>query len=829
MEPVLSIVLAVVGLLGVSALMEPLAKKINFPYTVLLALLGTLLGILGIVFKGHLGHNIFADFIRSFEHIEISPEMIFFVFLPALIFESALSINVRRLMEDISPILFLAIIGLLISTVLIGCVLWAFSSFTLLVCLLLGAIASATDPVAVVAIFKNLGAPKRLAILVEGESLFNDATAIVIFAILLSMIVGPTAPSILTGIVDFIKVFFGGIFVGWLCALVVCLVISKLHHLEFAPITLTIALAYLSFIIAEHYLHVSGVMAVVAAALTTGSFGRTKFSVDNWVDMSHTWHQIGFWANALIFLLVGLIVPTILLTFDMTEFWLLILLIVSAFIGRFLIVYFLLPILSRFRLAQNVSISYRTIMFWGGLRGAVSLALAIAVLNNDGLDPDSRDFVGVLITGFVLFTLFINATTISKVMQFLGLGQLSVSDKIIRNRAMSMTFDKVEETIKDVSKLKQLPKSLSKDIIQSYHTRMREQIAKEKALGKLSSTEWVLIGLAIASNMERSTYLSQFSDTIISPQIAEILLGQSEDILDSLKINDLEQYDKAIQKTLSFNWRYHLAMELQRRLNRPQMLMNLLSTRFEVLISTVSALEMLRQDHMATLIKIVGKRPGKELEKRLNARQNQVTAALDAMKIQYPSYATKLNEQHLGRIALKIEENSMISMYKQSLINQKVLKNVQTNIDKIGQKYNQKLKLDLGLDPKNLIKKVDFFSGLSDKQLDKVCELWKSQLVLPGEVIMTKGDIGKSMFFISQGVVDVQVDPPVRLGNGLFVGELALLTKMPRTATVIAVDFCDLLELHVNDFNKLLAEYPQIDKKIKKIATARLKKLSLLN
>lgn len=825
MEPVFNIVLAIVGLLGISALMEPIAKRFNFPYTVLLALLGSILGILGILFHGHLGHNIFGDFINSFEHIQISPTVIFFVFLPALIFESALSINVRRLIDDISPILFLAIIGLLISTLLIGCVLWSFSSFSLLVCLLLGAIASATDPVAVVAIFKNLGAPKRLAILVEGESLFNDATAIVVFTILLSMITGPTAPGILAGIIGFFKVFFGGIIVGWLCALVICNIISRLHQLELAPITLTIALAYLSFIIAEHYLHVSGVMAVVAAALTTGSYGRTKFSVENWADMSHTWHQIGFWANALIFLLVGLIVPVILLTFDMTELWLLILLIISAFVGRFIIIHLLLPILTRFKLAQKVNSSYRTIMFWGGLRGAVSLALAIAVLNNTGVDPDSRDFVAVLITGFVLFTLFVNATTISKVMQWLGLGQLSVSDKIIRNRAIHMTFEKVEKVVTEVAELKQMPKHLSKKVIADYHDRMVQQMAKEKALGKLSAKEWVLIGLSIASNIEKNTYLSQFADKIISPAVADVLLGQSEDMLDSLKTNDLEQYNHAMSKTLGFNWRYRLAMELQRKLNRPQLLMRLLSTRFEVLIATAAALEVIRLNHMDTLVNIVGKAPGKQLEAQLNERIKKVNAALEGMKVQYPNYAAKLNEQHLGRIALRLEENSMVAMHKGSLINQKVLQDVLAQIESVGKQYKKEPKLDLGLEPIKLIKKVDFFSKFTDQQLEQLCTKLTSQLALPGEIIMQKGDIGKSMFFVSQGVIEVEIDPPIRLGNGSFVGELALLMKMPRTATVKAVEFCDLLVLHVNDFNTLLAEHPDINKHIQRIAKERLTKL----
>ena len=144
--------------------------------------------------------------------------------------------------------------------------------------LVLGAILSATDPVAVVAIFKDLGAPKRLAILVEGESLFNDATALVLFTILAAMVAGTAQANLGTGALQFIKVFLGGIVVGFLMARVFSWVIGKVGGIALVEVSLTIALAFLAFLIAEHYLHVSGVMAVVTAALVIGSHGRTSVS-----------------------------------------------------------------------------------------------------------------------------------------------------------------------------------------------------------------------------------------------------------------------------------------------------------------------------------------------------------------------------------------------------------------------------------------------------------------------------------------------------------------------------------------------------------------------
>ena len=166
-----------------------------------------------------------------------------------LVFEAALAMNVRRLLEDLAPIVFLAVFGLLLSTVLIGASLSAVSGVGLVACLMLGAICSATDPVAVVAIFKEVGAPKRLAILVEGESLFNDATAIVLFTLLAAILTEGSAPTFAAGVLDFLRVFLGGIAVGLMLGRAFVAVLARLGGEALAERSLTVALAYLAFLL----------------------------------------------------------------------------------------------------------------------------------------------------------------------------------------------------------------------------------------------------------------------------------------------------------------------------------------------------------------------------------------------------------------------------------------------------------------------------------------------------------------------------------------------------------------------------------------------------
>ena len=390
MDPIWLPVLGLSGLLGLAVLMFPASHRLNIPYTVLLALTGCLLGVStqwGIDIQ-HLG--ILHDFLVSLNSFHISSDAVLFIFLPVLVFEAALGIDAHRLVDDIAPILLLAVVGLLISAIMVGYTLHWVSGTSLILCLLLGAIVSATDPVAVMAIFKELQAPKRLSILVEGESLFNDATAIVLFGILTAILTGDSSGSVFSGIQSFVKVFLLGILAGLFIGRVFCSVLSKMGQYPLVQITLTLSLAYISFILAEHYFHVSGVMSVVGAALVVGSYGHSTISPETWEKLHETWDHFAFWANSIIFILVGMVVPKIMGSISLNEWLLLGVLVLAAFGARALILFVVLPLFERWHSSANISKAYKGIMLWGGLRGAVSLALALSVMENASFGPDAQ-------------------------------------------------------------------------------------------------------------------------------------------------------------------------------------------------------------------------------------------------------------------------------------------------------------------------------------------------------------------------------------------------------------------------------------------------------
>ncbi len=827
MEETFVVVLGLTGLLAITSLLLPVARRLNFPYTVLLAAVGVVFGFLvhGLaeLERSSWWGIPFDFFVKALAGFEITSEAVFFIFLPALIFESALSIDVRKLLDDIAPILLLAVVGLLISTFVVAGALYPVAGMSFVVCLLLGAIVSATDPVAVVAIFKDLGAPKRLAILVEGESLFNDATAIVMFTILLGMVVGGAEADLVGGALEFAKVFFGGIVVGFLFARGVCWVIGRLHGVPLVEITLTVCLAYLSFLTAEHYLHVSGVMALVTAALVVGSYGRTTISPETWHPLTETWEQLGFWANSLIFILVGLAVPSILQEFGWGDAGLLVVLLAAAFAARAAILYGLLPVFGLAGLSDKVSKEYTTVMFWGGLRGAVSLALALAIFENTALDGEMRSFVVVLVTGFVLFTLFVNATTMSPLMAWLGLDKLSAADLDVRNRVLARSLAGVRDDLQGVARDYQIEPELAQDVAGQYDNRLAEIESERAGAEGLSAADRVRTGLTTLINDERKLYLEQFNQGFVSPSIARRLFAQADSVLDGIKTGGVEGHNAAVQKTLGFSGAFGFALRLQRHFGWTGPLAAVLADRFEVLLVTGTVLREMQALIREKIGPLFGEDTGKALDTLLEERLAATGQQLEALRLQYPEYADTLQTRLLERVALRLEAADYGSMFDQAIISQDVYKDLQSGLDARNDALKERPPLDLGLEPEKLVQKVPYFSDLDAGRIAEIAGLLKPRLVLPGELVVHKGDPGDAMYFVSTGAVEVDIQPePVRLGSGDFFGEIALLKEQPRIADVTALTYCQMLALFVRDFRTLLDANPELRERITRVAEERL-------
>ncbi|MBI1208035.1 MAG: cyclic nucleotide-binding domain-containing protein [Azospirillum sp.] len=824
MHDIVPTLLGMAGLLALVSALPPLAGRLNVPFTVLLAAVGVLLGLLIRVAVALDQSGPFSDFVKSLNIFHFTAEAFFYLFLPVLLFETAFTIDVRRLIDDLAPILLLAVVAVVVTTLVAGYALAAVSGIDLVGCLLLAAIIATTDPAAVIGIFRDLGAPRRLCMLVEGESLLNDAAAIVIFTLLLDILTGERTADFGAAIVAFLRSFCGGIVVGYLIGRLACLLVGPMRDQPRAEISLTVAFAYLSFILAEHYAEVSGVVSVVVTALVVGSVGRTRVSPTTWSALEHVWHQLGFWANSLIFVFAAMLVPETLRSAEWSELGLLLVLVAAALVARAAVLFGLLPVLSRLGASQAVSHAYKTVILWGGLRGAVSLVLALAVTESRYVPQQIEHFVGVLATGFVLFTLFINGTTLRPLIRLLGLDKLPPGELAVRNRALLLSLTTIRDEIDAVARAYQIRPEVVIKTAEQYELRIgaiQREIAGEPPL---SEADLLTIGLIILINREEELYFKHYEEGVISRRVVEVLTERTGWLLDGTKSGGLDGYEAMARRAIGFTGKMRLAVLLQRSLGLRAMLARRLAVRSEALLIVRMVLHELGAFNRSRLASLLGEDCAEALAAVLRGRLAAVEQALSAIKIQYPDFALVLQHQYLGRAALRMEETGFVLMCSESLINQEILNDLRRQLEQRRRALERPPRLDLGLRLNDLVARLPMFAGLPERRLHAVVKLLRPRLALPGEMLLRRGDFGSSMYFISSGEVEVLLpgtSDSHRLGPGDFFGELGLLSRQPRTADVRALGYCRLLELDERDFRRLIEQDDDLRRHIMAVAEKR--------
>ena len=498
-------------------------------------------------------------------------------------------------------------------------------------------------------------------------------------------------------------------------------------------------------------------------------------------------------------------------------------LLVVGFAARAAILYGVLPAFGLIGLSAKVSREYTTVMFWGGLRGAVSLALALAIHENPMISEEVRGFVVMLVTGFVLFTLFVNAPTMGLLMSWLGLDKLSAADLDVRNRVLARALAGVRDDLQGVATDYQIEPDLARTIAGQYDERLAA-IESERADGEaLSEADRLRTGLTTLINDERGLYLKQFSQGFVAPTNARRLFAQADTILDGIKAGGVEGHDEAVRKTLGFSRGFRFALRLQRMFGWTGPLAAALADRFQTLMVTRTVLREMRAHVRDKIAPLFGAATGEALDAILKDRFAATDQQLEGLRLQYPEYADTLQIRLLERVALRLEAADYSAMVDQAVISHEVYSDLQGGLEARRAALETRPPLDLGLDPETLVQKVPYFADLDAARIAEIAGLLKPRLVLPGELVVHKGDPGDAMYFVSTGAVEVDIEPdPVRLGSGDFFGEIALLKEMPRTADVTALTYCQVLALFAGDFRALLDANPDLRQRIERVADERL-------
>jgi CPA1 family monovalent cation:H+ antiporter len=815
-------VLTVTTLLGLVSLLLPLAERFAIPYSVLLALVGIAIGAATHIPAHYLHGGVVRDIFGTLHGFGLSAESLLYIFLPPLLFEAALNIDVRQLGDEVGPVLLLAVIGVVVSTLVVGFALWPLAPVGVLACIVLGAIIATTDPAAVIAIFRDIGAPRRLSTLVEGESLFNDAAAIAIYSLAVAILTGerPAHPG--DGVLIFVRQFGGGAAIGCAAGWLAAAAMPMLRSSRLAEATLTIGFAYAIYIICDHYLHVSGVVAVAAAALAVGAEGRRRLapsSVDNLVT---TWEQLAFWASSLIFLFAAMRTPELLAAATWRDALLLGVLIVAALAARAVTLYGLIPVLSLARIARPIGAGYKLFMLWGGMRGAVSLALALAVTEEMSVPPEVRQFVGVLATGFVLFTLLVTGPTMRPLMRLLRLNEAPPAEAALRERVIGLSLASLEEELNTLGREHEIPPDIVGEVTALYCTRTRDaaEIAEENA--QIPAALRARAALTVLADREQEFCLEYFEGRTVSRRVAAVLLAHTARLRDAARTHGVDGYQQTAARLRRHGPGFRLALALHRRLGIDRPLARELSDRFEVQLAARIVLRNLAVFNTEHVKPLFGAGPSAAMARQLELRLTEINRAISAIGLQYPHYVRQLGTQYLARAAARLEEERYRRLRAESIISQEVHEDLQRQLRRRRRIVEARTVLDLGLDSDHLVGRVPLFAALDEATQRVVARLLRPRLAVPGEVIVRRGERGDAMYFISSGAVEVRLSPkPVELGTGDFFGELALLVADRRTADVVALGYCQLLSLAARDLHRLFGTEPTLRDHIRAVAQAR--------
>ena len=814
------VLLVIAALLVVVGFCQPLAAYLKLPPPVLLGVVGVALGGFPAVLS-HLGWSARSDpFADIFVELPVSSATFIYVFLPLLVFEAGIVTDVRRTLQDAAPILLLAIVATLITTAVIGLALWPLAGVSLVVCLLLGAVVATTDPAAVIAIFRDVGAPARLTRLVEGEALLNDAAAIALFAVLLGMLVNAREPNIGSGLREFFVSFIGGGVLGLLAGRALLAVIPWVRDDRLAEATLTLALAYGVFIAAERLFHVSGVVAVLGSGLTVSALGRSRIAPYNWSFLTDLWDQIAFWARSLVFILASILVPRLLGDVGLHDLTLVAVLVSAAFAARILVLFVLVPPLEFLKLTEPISSAYKLAITWGGLRGALTLVLALAATENAALSPEVKRFVAVLATGLVLFTLFVNGTTLRLVIGLLGLDRLSPRNQVLRDQVLALSYAEVCDSVREMARDHTIAESAVAEVVQPYQAWIEAANARD-ADERVAERDRLAIALAALANQERVLVLETRTDRIASPGTVQVLLRNGEALVEGARAEGRVGYRRAAETALSFSVAFRVAYFLYRHFGIVRFLADRLADRVELLLIMRLLVDRLRGFNSRRLVSMFGARIAELTSEIIERRRDGVADAFDSLRRQYPDYVEALEIRFLRQSALRREMERYHTLFEEGLIPQELYDDLQRGTGGASA-AEPRPRFDIGLDTHRLIERLDLLSGLDERQLDRVARLLRPRFTVPNERIIRKGDRGDAVFFIVSGAVEVALPTgPVRLGSGEFFGEMALLSGRPREADITALIYCRLLVLRKADFEHFMTANPEAKEAINRVAASR--------
>ncbi len=807
------VLLAIAFLLVLVSVAQPVARRMALPETVILAVVGVVIGGGADLVLRAPGPHLFDRAAHVIVDLPIGSGTILLVFLPMLVFAGALAIDVRRLAHDAASVLALAIVAVVASTATIGLALMPFAHMNLMVCLLLGAIVANTDPSAVTGIFRDIGAASRLTRLVEGEALLNDAAAISIFSILLAGVVQHRAVSLPHAAELFAVSFVGALAVGVLLGRLTLLLITVAGETVAGEVSLTLALPFIAYILCEQGLHLSGVVAVAAAGLTLSALGPSTMRPQTWRFLTELWEQLAFWAGSLVFVLASMLVARLMLGTTGRDVLLVGVTVIAGLVARGAVLFGLLPLLSLARLSRPVPMPYRVTMLWGGLRGAITLALVLAVTENPAVSGDTAHFIAVVATGFVLVTLLVNGTTLRMLVVRLGLDRLSPRDEVLKQQVLAIGLAEIRDRTRAMAGELGFSEGTVRHVVGSIEHRVESEQEANDFETAISDRDRIALALVTLAARERAMLIELFRFRGPSRGVVERLLRMADAMIDGARYDGRLGFLRAARRRLQPNLTFRVALWLHHWLRLDAPLVSEMTARYEMLLISHLLALRLSQFMQQRIEPMLGVRVAEIVSDVLDRRRKLLGDALHAMRLHHGGYAEALESRVLRLIALRIETEEYDGLLLESLIGEELHHDLVTGVEGRRRRLRRRLRFSLASGVDARLRSFPLFENVADATLHDLGMMVSVRFAIPGETVLRRGRRPGLVYFVSSGTLE---QGGLTFGAGQLAGGHEMLAGARLAQPVRCTTFSHLLALRASDFRRLVEEHPELETRIRR-------------
>ncbi len=800
------------------------------PYTVLLLIIGLIAGImtrLGFFEHWNLGFmemdvSIVSRSVDWAAHID--PHLLLYTFLPILIFEAAFAMDVHTFKKSLTNAVLLAVPGIIVALLLTGCLMMALPAlgfdinWNWQVALMFGAVISATDPVAVVALLKELGASKKLGTLIEGESLLNDGTAIVIFMVFFTALTGEASGT--SPIIEFARVSFGGILVGALIGYIVINWVKKVFNDALVEISIIVSAAFLTFYVAEFFFHVSGVLALVTLGLIMAGTGRTKISPEVEHFMHEFWELAGFIANTLLFIIVGVVIAER-SNFNIQDFAILFIIYIGVHVVRAIVIGVLYPIMRKAGYGLPKKDAY--VVWYGALRGAIGLALALIVAGVDErfIGEEIRNQFLFYTAGIVTLTLLVNATTIKYLVNYLGLTKLTPEKQMMIKNSLEYLRNSTERALEKIRKNRYTNKANFETVMEylpDTHEKFPNiEIGMDTSL--FETRRRIL-------EKEKSAYWSLFKEGLLGASAVNRLSDGINEILDAGGMKSLSD-----RQDLEEEWKTpKLLGTVQSWPFLRRAAQRFFFERLAVSYDSAMGFVMAQEETLKLVDSMVISASDEEEKQKLEIIENEINenrihglTYLRNIRNSYPEIYTAISTRQAIRAMLNAEKHTVDRLVNRGRIDGGEAEKMHHSIEARMKKLLESPPAFDMPQSTDLLRGISWLKDLEEKKFKKVVDMFQNRIYSVDQELLKIDGKDEGLFVIVRGKVIVSVGDKVIdiLGPGNVVGEMSILTHNPRSATVTAESPVTALWISSANMRKAMEIAEELEMMLWDFASAR--------